>query len=203
MDLAQKRILTMLRAVESAHRMTQRSLAKQLGVSLGTTNSMVQNLVSRGLLKQFDGESRYHLTPAGNREKLRLVDLEFQGAVGDYTEIRDQILRNFLNLSSDQRRITFYGVGVVAEIAYLVVTSNGFELLGVVDETKVGKQFFEHKVAHPSQLKSGLMDGTPFDCVVVTSYKRSAEIQRNLQRMNFDNSKVVTLFTSFSEPVSE
>ena len=69
-----------------------------------------------------------------------------------------------------------------------------FELVGVVDDERAGEQFFEHKIAHPSELKGGNLNSVPFDVIIVASYNHADDIKENLRRMDFPPSQVLVLF---------
>jgi len=72
--------LAVLRLLEADPSLTQRSLSKALGLSLGKTHYVLHALLDKGLLKigNFRRSNRkaayaYALTPAGIREKVRLT----------------------------------------------------------------------------------------------------------------------------------
>ena len=72
--------LHLLRALEANPRLTQRELARELGISLGRTNYALRALMDKGWVKaQKFGRSDhkrgylYRLTPRGLAEKARLA----------------------------------------------------------------------------------------------------------------------------------
>ena len=73
------------------------------------------------------------------------------------------------------------------------------ELIGVVDDTKAGEQFFEHQIAYPSELEGDNLNGVPFDVIIVASYRDADKIKQNLRGMNFPPSRVFALFAEVSE----
>ncbi|MDA2936976.1 hypothetical protein MYX75_01770 [Acidobacteria bacterium AH-259-A15] len=196
MTTEESRILSTLTSVESIPALTQRMLAKRVGVALGTTNKLVQSLIEKKWVKLTHKGARvkYSLTSAGLAEKLRLLTLHFEGTIDDYVEIRDRIFASLENLHKGQGRVVFYGAGDVAQICYTAVAHSEFELVGVVDDAKVGEQFFEHEVTHPTELESGNLNGVPFDVIIVASYRHADDIKENLRRMNFPPSQVLPLF---------
>ncbi len=182
--------------MESITDLSQRILARRLGVALGTTNKLVQSLVKKKWVKlsHKSGRISYQLTSAGLAEKLRLQKLRRKETLDDYVEICSRISASLETLNKDQRRLVFYGAGDVAHIVYTQVAHSTFALVGVVDDEKAGQQFFEHKIAHPSELKDGNLNSVPFEVVVVASYSHADEIKENLRRMNFPPSQVLVLF---------
>src|SRR5438445_8329748 len=68
--------LGMLNAVEENSVVTQRSLAKELGIALGLANAYLRRCVSKGLIKVTHAPANryaYYLTPQGFAEKSRLT----------------------------------------------------------------------------------------------------------------------------------
>lgn len=73
--------LSIIKEVETNPAITQRAVSEKLGISLGKTNYLIQELIKKGLIK---GESFYTragkfkkicylLTPNGLEEKMRLT----------------------------------------------------------------------------------------------------------------------------------
>lgn len=72
--------LMVLRLLEQDPNLSQRALAKALGISLGKTHYVLQALLNKGLLKMRNFERSDHklaysylLTPAGMLEKARMT----------------------------------------------------------------------------------------------------------------------------------
>ena len=196
MTSEERRILSTLTSVESTPALTQRILAERLGVALGTANGLVRSLVSRRWIKlaPIGRRARYHLTTAGLAEKRRLRKLQFEETLVDYVGVRDHISASLDNLDKGRPRIVLYGAGDVAQIVYTIVAHSKLELIGVVDDAKAGEQFFEHEIAHPSELEGGNLNGFHFDVIIVAAYRHADEIEERLRRMNFSPSLVFALF---------
>ena len=138
--------------------------------------------------------ARYLLTKAGLAEKRRLRKLQFEETIGDYIGVRNHISASLDRLNKGRSRIVLYGAGEVAHIVYTIVAHSKLELIGVVDDSKAGEQFFEHEIAHPSQLEGGDLNGFPFDMIIVASYRDTDKIEQNLRRMKFPASQSFALF---------
>src|SRR5689334_4018081 len=68
--------LGMLTAVEGNSGVTQRTLARELGIALGLTNTYIKRCVNKGLIKVTHIPAKryaYYLTPKGFSEKSRLT----------------------------------------------------------------------------------------------------------------------------------
>ena len=196
MTLEERKFLSTLALVESTPGLTQRMLAKRLGVALGTANQLVRSLASRRWIKSVPTgrRTRYLLTTAGLAEKRRLRKLQFEETLGDYIGVRNHISASLDHLDRGRSRMVLYGAGEVAQIVYTIVAHSKLELIGVVDDAKVGEQFFEHEIAHPTELEGGDLNGFPFDVITVASYRHAERIEQNLRRMNVPPSQVFALF---------
>jgi EPS-associated MarR family transcriptional regulator len=87
-----------LRRLHQTPQVSQRALAKDLGVGLGTINFCFQALIEKGLVKmQNFSQSKnklqysYLLTPAGLAEKSRLTSEFLRRKVAEYEVLRREI----------------------------------------------------------------------------------------------------------------
>src|SRR3990172_7221829 len=72
----QQRDLQLLNEIEASETVTQRGLAKRLGIALGLTNLYMKRLVKKGHIKVINIQKnriRYLITPKGIAEKSRLT----------------------------------------------------------------------------------------------------------------------------------
>lgn len=190
-----------LTAIEGGQSVSQRSLARELGVALGLTNLLVRRLVTKGYIKAVGiqrNRIRYLLTPAGVAEKARISREYLANTVRLYTETRDRIRVSLERLSAEwpagelDKRVVFYGAGEVAEIGYVGLQSTDLRLVAVVDDF-VTRPFFGHAVQHPSALVSGAVNGEPFERVVVMSLRNSDVILGRLADAGVPRDRVCTL----------
>jgi len=100
MPLPESLALDALRALEHEPDLTQRQLARELGVSLGRTNYCVRALIERGLVKagnfrRSDNKRAYlyKLTPAGVAEKARLAAWFLRAKEQDHQALLAEIER--------------------------------------------------------------------------------------------------------------
>ena len=86
----------LLEAVEQDSRVTQRSLATQLGIALGLTNIYLKRLVRKGYIKCVNVQSNritYLITPRGIAEKARLTYEFMDYSLHLYGEVRQHLRR--------------------------------------------------------------------------------------------------------------
>jgi DNA-binding MarR family transcriptional regulator len=191
-----------LSEIDSGKPVTQRSLAGELGIALGLTNSLVKRLVKKGYLKTGDAfrsrRLKYILTPAGVAEKSRLFLVYLENTINLYTETRDKIRSSLEEItfqdkgSDDRMRVVFYGAGDVAEIAYLALDRSRFELVGVIDDHKQGQSFLSYRISSPDSFLSG-ENVRDFDGIVVTTFNQSRAIDNRLSDLDVPWEKVFFL----------
>jgi EPS-associated MarR family transcriptional regulator len=90
--------LKVLRAIEDNPEVTQRELAKNLGVSLGKINYCIKALIDRGWIKanNFKNSNNkaayaYLLTPRGIEEKARITVRFLRQRVQEYEQLKREI----------------------------------------------------------------------------------------------------------------
>ena len=169
MDIESSRELQILTEVSSGAYVTQRGLAKKLGVALGLANLLMRRLAKKGSIKIVNlhrNRVKYLITPGGISEKARLTFEYLEYSLHFYRQIR-----NFLDDTLTQRRpngddrLLLYGIGEIAEIAYLVVQQHGLRVAGIIDETPERPATF---LSYPIQPFTALTPAT-WDWVIVTS----------------------------------
>ncbi len=173
--------LRILDVVAADRAVTQRSLARDLGIALGLTNLLIKRLVRKGWMRVTHispNRVRYLITPAGIVEKSRMSRDYLEASVQFYREARDRVKQRFLELSttwptesgpSRDKRIVFLGANEVAEISYVCLAETDLVLVGVVDGTRT-EPFFGRPVCDVGQLRGGTMAGLPYDRLVVMSF---------------------------------
>ncbi len=141
---------------------SQRDLARRLNLSLGLVNRFLKRLVNKGYFKIMTmprNRVKYFLTPEGLARKSRLTVDYLRYSVDFYREVRALLLEKFRELEASQSRsILFFGVGEVAELAYLYMQLTDLRLVGIVDTSHKSREFFGFKVDDPSRLNQGDWD---------------------------------------------
>lgn len=97
-EQAQEESLSIIKEVETNPATTQRTVSKNLGISLGKTNYLLKELIKKGLVK---GESfsthpgrlkkiSYLLTPKGVEEKMRLTYHFLKIKEAEYKRLKEE-----------------------------------------------------------------------------------------------------------------
>jgi DNA-binding MarR family transcriptional regulator len=161
---------------------SQRELAKRLGIALGLVNSYIKNFVAKGFIRVKNyphNRYAYLLTPHGMAEKARLAYQHVHYFSNLYTVTRQDYLQLFRKMAERGiSRVAFCGVDEVAEIAWLSLREVGLELAEVMDDDHSGDVFMGREVV---TLAHGLLAGN--HRVVVTSLKRAKQLQLRLAEL--------------------
>jgi len=169
----------LLSEVADEQPVSQRELAKRLGIALGLVNSYLKNFVTKGYIRIKNypqNRYAYLLTPNGMAEKARLAYQHVNYFTSLYTVTRQDYLALFRELvRQGVTSVVFCGVDEVAEIAWLSLQESGLKLSAVMDDECAGAKFMGREVM---PLAHGVLDGHPW--IVVTSLKRSAQIRVRL-----------------------
>ncbi|MSO54345.1 MAG: winged helix-turn-helix transcriptional regulator [Rhodospirillales bacterium] len=159
--------LGLLNAIEGNSAVTQRSLARDLGIALGLANAYLKRCVTKGLVKVATAPANryvYYLTPKGFSEKSKLTGEYLAQSFRFFRSARDQVAAILKDCDERGfRRIALFGAGDLAEIVTLCARDFWIELVGIVDG-----QVAEPEAAQLRVVKS-LAELGPIDAAVVTS----------------------------------
>ena len=179
------RSFLLLSEISGDERLSQRELAKRLGIALGLVNSYLKNLVAKGFVRVNNfpkNRYAYLLTPKGFAEKSRLAYQHLSCFSSLYTVARQDYLTLFRSLAAQGTKgVAFCGVDEVAEIAYLSLKELGLELHLVMDPTVAGSKFFDKTVVTPA---IGLLSGK--HQIVISSLKRGEILHKELLRLGVE-----------------
>src|SRR5215510_8474273 len=117
-------LLSVLDAVERDPTLTQRSVARDLGIALGLVNTYLKRCVRKGLVKVSQVPRRryaYYLTPQGFAEKSRLTATYLSQSFSFFRRARGECAELFAAaVRRGHQRLALVGDGDLAEIASLV-----------------------------------------------------------------------------------
>ncbi len=138
------RELRLLEEVDATPQVSQRHLARSLGIALGVANLLVRNLVKKGYIKTTRvGWKRwvYVLTPAGVTHKVQLTLRYVERFHDHYRRVR-QLLREDLSAYTigPDSRIAIYGATEMSEMMFLVLRDMGVTRIEVFDRAGAGER---------------------------------------------------------------
>jgi DNA-binding MarR family transcriptional regulator len=142
--------LELLNAVQKRSDVSQRGLARQLGVALGLANSYLKRCVRKGLIKITDAPANrylYYLTPKGFAEKSRLTALYLSYSFSFYREASESCAEVVMrSRDNGWQRLVLCGVSDLAEIATLRAMEQGLEIVAFYDPTTERRTFLHRPV---------------------------------------------------------
>lgn len=148
---AKKESLTLeiLGAVEEKENLTQRHLAKKMGVALGLANSYLRRCIQKGLIKVKQAPANrylYYLTPKGLTEKSRLTAEYLSSSFSFYRRSAEEFHQLFEQCRSDGiSNVILCGKSELAEIAGLKAQSLGINIYALFELEKAGKKYLGKK----------------------------------------------------------
>ena len=157
---------------------SQRALARRLGVAVGTVNRLLSDMVEAGYVQVFNRDVRpfaYRVTHDGQRYQRRLGLEQYSWVLGSLHRLEQRIRAKLLELRTrGVERVVFYGAGDVMEATNRVASGVGLQVVGVVDDdpTKQG----QHKGGLVVSAPSAINELEP-DAVLITTLRHAEEIQ--------------------------
>lgn len=132
------RDLRALEAISSQPTISQRDLARQLGVALGLANACLSKMARKGLIKisRINGRSlAYNVTPAGFTAKARLSVEYTKTTVGFYHAAKQAITDGLGVLAAQGiSTVALVGANDMAEIVGIVCAHQGLVVVCIVDD---------------------------------------------------------------------
>ena len=168
-DPENARTLEILDIVQRNEQVSQRHLARQLGVALGLANSYLKRCVKKGWVKVQQAPANrylYYLTPTGFTEKSRLTAEYLSTSLSFYREAGDSCQRVFDECERNGwHRLLLCGMSELAEIATLRAMERGVTIIGFYDpaserETFSGKRIWRYMrevEAHDARLLTDII----------------------------------------------
>lgn len=192
MDREGQLTLEILRVIAEGKPLTQRTLARGLGIALGLTNLYLKRLARKGYIKiraVRPQRLRYYLTPTGLAEKARLTCAYMEYSLRLYRQTR-QALREALlpRLRQEECRVVLYGSGEAAELTYLTLRELGLEAIDIVDGDGQGRTFLGSPVRSLAELAPDEVD-----LVVLATFAPSQALVDSLAGQGIPREKIVLL----------
>jgi DNA-binding MarR family transcriptional regulator len=196
--------MRVLSELARAPEITQRSLARRVGVSLKLTNRLLQNLAQKGYVRVSQASWRgwlYTLTPAGFSRKVQLTVSYIHRFLGHYQRIRHTLQEELEPLGLNREsRVAIYGPVLsgadgtreFAELVYLGLKELGIEEIDiVVADNGQGGRFLglpvhDVKTIQPEQ----------YDRIILVFLNDGEAGSLELRELGVAPDKIVTLFNS-------
>ena len=137
-------VLSVLASIERDSSITQRRLARELGIALGLANAYLRRCVRKGLVKMRQvplNRYAYYLTPQGFAEKSRLTTEYLAVSLDFFRRARSDCGALFRQCEMlGWRNVVLYGASDLAEIAILSAGETAVEVLCVIDADSLARR---------------------------------------------------------------
>ena len=161
--------LGLLNAVEANSAVTQRSVARDLGIALGLANAYLKRCVRKGLVKVQQVPANryaYYLTPQGFAEKSQLTAEYLSISFRFFRRAREECAVVFEDcVDRGWDKVVLAGADDLGEIAFLCATDMRLTVVAFHDTNANRSEYLGLPVA------AHLEDLPPFDAVVVTDFR--------------------------------
>ena len=158
--------LGLLNAVHENSAITQRLVARDLGIALGLANAYLKRCIRKGHIKVKQIPSNryaYYLTPQGFAEKTRLTADYLAYSFTFFRRAREQCLAALQECEHHNwKRVVLAGASELSEILTLTAGDTNITIAGIVDKG------FKHKKFAGLEVFSCLDEIVQIDAVVIT-----------------------------------
>ena len=186
MDVEAHRDLRLLEAVHEDSRVTQRGMAKKLGIALGLANIYLKRMIHKGYIKVVNVQPNrisYLITPRGIAEKARLTYEFMDYSLHLYGEVRQHLRDAMQDCAAAGKRVAIYGSGEAAELAYLSLKESGLEPVAIFDQ-QGGRDFLGMPVRPIDEHGS-----VEYDLMIVATLDRSGQPAADLHKVGVPRDK--------------
>jgi DNA-binding MarR family transcriptional regulator len=171
-------VLELLDQVGRSHSVSQRHLARHLGVALGLANSYLKRCIRKGFIKITEAPANrylYYLTPKGFSEKGRLTAKYLSYSFAFYRKSAESCVTLFDACTArGWKKIVLCGVSDLAEIASLRAAEMNVEIVGTYDPHSDHRRFVGKDVWHRFE------EVAPCDAWILTDLRAPALTYRHL-----------------------
>jgi DNA-binding MarR family transcriptional regulator len=137
-------VLSVLTSIERDSAITQRALARELGIALGLANTYLRRCVRKGLVKMRQvpiNRYAYYLTPQGLTEKSRLTAEYLAVSFDFFRRARTDCATLFRQCEvRGWQTVALYGAGDLAEIAVLSAGETTVKVICIIDSEHLGRR---------------------------------------------------------------
>jgi len=187
-------VLSVLTSIERDSAITQRALARELGIALGLANAYLRRCVRKGLVKMRQvpfNRYAYYLTPQGLVEKSRLTAEYLAVSLDFFRRARTDCATLFRQCEArGWQCVALYGAGDLAEIAVLSAGETAVEVLCVIDPEEPGRRCGGLAIVPDLDTAVSRLGTQRLDGIIVTDTRAP--------QVNFDNLRSVVELNGLS-----
>lgn len=143
-------VLELLDVVGRKSDVSQRHMARHMGVALGLANSYLKRCIRKGFIKISEAPANrylYYLTPTGFAEKSRITAKYLSSSFAFYRKAGESCVRVLETCEhNDWRQVVLCGISDLAEIVALRTLERGVEIIGTYDPHTDRRRFVNKPV---------------------------------------------------------
>lgn len=176
--------LTILKTIEENASVTQRELARDHQVSLGSVNIILRRLMSKGYVKITQVHPKrflYFLTPHGINEKTRLTLAYINKSIQIYKNVKSHVEETLEEIMRDGwKSVVLCGTDEGFDIVYLAAMEKGLKIAEIYDFNKesIGSRKFDYVIQDAALLARA--EDSRGEPVLITSIAVEPLIRRKL-----------------------
>lgn len=174
----EERLLELLDVVGQRSDVSQRHLARHMGVALGLANSYLRRCVRKGFIKISTAPANryvYYLTPKGFSEKSRLAAKYLSTSFEFYRKASESCVKTLDECKArGWRAVILWGVSDLAEIAILRALESEISVIAVVDPDSERRNLLGRSVLQT------VKKAAPFDGCVLTDLRTPGKRYKEL-----------------------
>lgn len=188
---------TILQEIHENANVTQRKLASEHNVALGSVNIILKRLMNKGHVKITEVHPKrflYYLTPKGFNEKTRLMLSYISRSIDIYKDVKNHVKKTVEEIIQDGYfSVALCGVDEGFDIVYVLSQEMGLHIAGVYDfaAENIGKKKFEHSVQDANDLKPA-GNGKPY-AMLITSVAREPILRRRLGKILKNTDRIYSI----------
>lgn len=195
---AELKELTILQYIEDKEDTTQKELGDIVNAAPSMINVYINDYEEKGYIirKYISSKTvRYKITSDGIRRKNLLI-IQYLHELMKLYRIAKENIESFLEELENKgyENILLYGAGEVAETILSVIRDREnikLNIVGLIDDdiSKKDKRLLGYKIISRDDIEK-----YNHDAIVITSYTYEEDIRKRLEKVDYDESKVVRFF---------
>ncbi len=184
--------LTILQKIHENSGITQRKLASDHKVALGSINIILKRLMNKGFVKITEVHPKrflYFLTPKGFNEKTRLLLSYINRSILIYKDIKNHVEGTLEEMIKDHcRSVVLCGLDDGFDIVYLAIQEKGLKIAELYDfnEENIGERKFGYTIKDAQLLKNISDD----NAILIASVASEPLIRMRLEKVLKTHKKV-------------
>ena len=174
------REIQVLDILREDQKVSQRGLAKRMGVALGLTNALLKQLVQKGYVNVTRTDAHhfaYMCTPNGMAQKTVRLLTHLENSFEFYQQAKRIVRHSVSELERrGLKRVAIYGKGDIGEMVYVALKDLGLDVAALLDDGCAGERWLGQEVLPVSDA-----NGLALDAVVLAMAEPKPELVERLR----------------------